>query len=230
MSVSIFPRHRASTSHVSSLLVTGKANDLEKAGRPPAHRARGALSVAAGVLAFSGGPVSADVTCPTVNPLNGAVPPAPSPGVDWQGCNLAYAAQYGADLANANLSQAILTGANPGNENLANANLAHADLTNAVIEYGTLPGANLTDASLTNADLEGTSWSGADLTHASLAGANLSYGTLTTATVTGTNLTGANLTAEAGFAVTGTPSSLPAHWSLRYHILMGQGAVLSDAP
>jgi uncharacterized protein YjbI with pentapeptide repeats len=397
-----------------------------------------ALSVAAGVLAFSGGPASAAVTCPTVNPTTGEVSPTPSAAVDWQGCYLANAALSGADLANADLSQALLTGANLGNanldganlglsdlqgatltgasldgtalsgsvlnlvisggisgtpaslpanwvladsylagpaaelanaslngadlagddllgadltdaslgdadlkgtdlyaatlattdlagadldgtdlyganlgkanltsavltgadlgatafdgaalakvksgaitgmpaslpdnwtlaagylagpdadlsgasmdsadlvgadlagadlsgasaRNLGDANLTDANLTNAIIEYGSFSGANLTDANLTHADLYRTTFYGADLTHASLADANLTDGTLSVATLTGTNLAGANLTGVAGWALTGTPSSLPAHWSLRDYCLIGPGALLSGA-
>jgi uncharacterized protein YjbI with pentapeptide repeats len=187
-----------------------------------------ALSVAAGALAFSGGPASADVTdvnCPTVtNGTTGTVSPAPTPGVDWQGCDLAYADLGGADLANANLSQANLLGAQ-----LTNANLTNANLTSAELAVGIFSGTNLTDADLAHADLGGAGFAGADLTHASLAGANLSWATLAGATVTGTNLTGATLAHVSGSALTGTPSSLPAHWVLRYRMLIGPSADLPDA-
>ena len=46
------------------------------------------------------------------------------------------------------------------------------------------------------------------------------------ATLTGTNLTGANLTGVDAWGLTGTPSSLPAHWSLRDYCLIGPGADL----
>ena len=184
-----------------------------------------ALSVAAGAFALSGGPASADVTCPTVTGGTiGTVSPAPTPGVDWQGCNLAYADLGGADLANANLNQANLLGAQ-----LTNANLTDADLANAELAVGIFNGTNLTDADLAHADLGGAVFGGADLTHANLADTNLSWATLAGVTATGTNLTGATLAHVAGYALAGTPSSLPAHWLLRYHMLIGPSADLPDA-
>jgi uncharacterized protein YjbI with pentapeptide repeats len=185
-----------------------------------------ALSVAAGVIAFSAGSASADVTCPTVTGgTTGTVSPAPTPGADWQGCNLAYADLGGADLANANLNQANLMGAQ-----LTNANLTDADLTSAVLGNAIVDSVNLTDANLANADLRQTSFWGSDLTDANVADADMAAATLTSATVTGADLTGANLSGVSGFDLNGTPSSLPAHWSVRYHDLMGPGANLSDVP
>jgi uncharacterized protein YjbI with pentapeptide repeats len=166
MSLSAFPQRRASTPPFSALAPSHReANDLEKADRPPARRARGAQR-GGRAFALSGGPASADVTCPTVTGGTiGTVSPAPTPGVDWQGCNLAYADLGGADPANANLADT-----------------------------------------------------------------NLSWATLAGVTVTGTNLTGGTLAHMAGYALTGTPSSLPAHWLLRYHMLIGPSADLPDAP
>ena len=186
-----------------------------------------AISVAAGALVFSGGHASADVVinCPTVTGgTTGTVSPAPTPGVDWQGCDLAYADLGGADLANANLSQANLLGAQ-----LTNANLTDANLANAELAVGIFNGTNLTGADLAHADLGGAGFGGADLTHANLADANLSWATLAGVTVTGTDLTGATLAHVAGSALTGTPSSLPARWVLRYHMLIGPSADLPDA-
>src|SRR5262249_36860469 len=68
------------------------------------------LGVTAATLALSGGPASAAVPCPTIDPTTRAVSPAPAPGVDWQGCNLATAIMTGANLANANLAGANLLG------------------------------------------------------------------------------------------------------------------------
>jgi hypothetical protein len=45
--------------------------------------------------------------------------------------------------------------------------------------------------------------------------------------VTGTDPTGAILTGVEGWFLTGTPSSLPAHRSVRYDDLMGPGANLT---
>ena len=69
-----------------------------------------------------------------------------------------------ADLSEANLSKAYLSGAN-----LSRANLLRADLSKAY-----LSGANLSGANLLRADLRGAYLSGADLRGANLSGANLS--------------------------------------------------------
>jgi uncharacterized protein YjbI with pentapeptide repeats len=185
-----------------------------------------ALSVAAGVFAFSGGPASADVTCPTVaGGTTGTVSPAPTPGVDWQGCNLAYADLGGADLANANLSQANLMGVQ-----LTNANLTNADLTSAGMAGAIVDNTNLTNADLAHAELGGAViGGGADLTNASLADANLTWATVAGVTMTGANLTGADLFRVVGYDWTGTPSSLPAHWLLRDRYLLGPDAELFGA-
>jgi uncharacterized protein YjbI with pentapeptide repeats len=171
------------------------------AGRPLIVLA--ALGVAAAALVFSGGPASADVTCPTVSTADGEVSPTPSAGVDWQGCDLADAALSGADLANANLSQATLTSANLGNADLDGANLGQANLTDAV----------LTSADLGNAALGGSILAGVrsggigifpfpvslpdqwSLAAGYLLGpdADLEGASLFRAEISGANLTGANL-------------------------------------
>src|ERR1035437_7262312 len=107
----------------------------------------------------------------------------PSPGVNWSGCNLAYANLYGANLTNANLDGAYLTSAN-----LTNANLTYANLTGAILRSANLIGTNLTNANLTGANL-----TGANLRSATLYGTDLSYANLRSANLTGANLTYANL-------------------------------------
>lgn len=160
-----------------------------------------ALGVTAAMLAASGGPASAAVTCPTVDPVTGAVSPAPGPGADWQGCVLTNAYLYGAVLTNANLAGA----------DLSNANLFGADLTGA-----TLAGAGLTGATL----------SGAVLNNADLTGANLASTALDGAFLDGTTLT---MVRSGG--ITGNPTALPANWilatSLTGGYLAGPGADFS---
>ncbi len=79
----------------------------------------------------------------------------------------------GANLAGANLTEAILIKAN-----LAGANLTEANLTEAILIKAILSGANLCKADLSGANLSGANlWSaklrGADLRGADLSGANL---------------------------------------------------------
>jgi hypothetical protein len=95
-------------------------------------------------------PTASAVACPTVGaaPIF-AVTPAPSPGVNWSGCNLNNA-NLSANLSGANLSNASLVGASLVGANLTGADLSGADLTNA-----SLVGTNLTGANLTGVDLSG---------------------------------------------------------------------------
>jgi uncharacterized protein YjbI with pentapeptide repeats len=102
------------------------------------------LGVTAAMLAFSGGPASAAVSCPTVDSVTGAVSPAPGPGADLQGCDLRNANLFGGDLTGANLAGADLTGAT-----LTAARLANADLTGATLASAALDGAFLDGATLT---------------------------------------------------------------------------------
>ena len=99
------------------------------------------------------------------------------------GANLA-----GADLSHANLTQAVLASANLAGADLSHANLGGADLGGADLHYAILVGANLYYAKLTGMDL-----TGANLTGANLAGADLARMDLTGANLTGANLTGADL-------------------------------------
>ena len=103
----------------------------------------------------------------------------------YLGCaNLTHAILYGADLHGADLIDADLTGAN-----LYSADLTYADLT-----YAALHGANLIDADLTGAILYGADLTYADLTYAALTVAILSNADLTNADLTYADLYGANLT------------------------------------
>ncbi|WP_202844746.1 pentapeptide repeat-containing protein [Luteimonas saliphila] len=91
------------------------------------------------------------------------------------------AVKAGANLSNANLSDANLRGANLSNANLSDANLSNANLSDA-----NLRGANLSDANLRGANL-----SNANLSDANLRGANLSNANLIDANLRGANLRGA---------------------------------------
>jgi uncharacterized protein YjbI with pentapeptide repeats len=146
------------------------------------------------------------VTCPTVNPLTGAVTPAPIANVvDWSGCDLTGANLSKAALESANLSGANLSGANLTGAAMADANLTGANLTSATLTDGTYPPAyqgnytdlsltNLTDANLTGADLTGANLPGARLTGANLTGANLTGARMVNLTgLSGADLTGADL-------------------------------------
>ena len=98
-----------------------------------------------------------------------------------------------ADLSEANLSKAYLSGAN-----LSRANLLRADLSKAYLSGANLSGANLlradlSEAYLSGADLRGANLIKADLWRAYLSGASLKGAYLSGADLRGANLSGANL-------------------------------------
>jgi uncharacterized protein YjbI with pentapeptide repeats len=162
------------------------------------------VAITCGGLAATGGTAeAATVTCPTVSG-SGALTPAPSPGVDWAGCDLGAA-----NLAGANLSGANLSGVRLLSGNLTGATLTGANLTGADVAY----------ANLTNADLTGADLTGADLAAATLAKANL----------TDANLTGTTLTDVSSGEVTGIPADLPANWTMLSGYLAGPTARLDLA-
>ncbi len=157
------------------------------------------------------GVLAATVTCPTVNPGGGAVSPAPAPGVDWSGCDLADASLglanlTGADLSGANLTHAALVLANLTSVNLNGANLSSADVRSATLTGAELTGATLTG--ITSGKVTGTpaalpaNWlvvagylagPAANLSSAQLMSANLANADLADATLVGANLNGADL-------------------------------------
>src|ERR1700683_1274661 len=119
----------------------------------PAGRILSAVAAAAMVaamLAFAG-PASAAVTCPTVGPVSHLVTPAPSPGVDWSGCDLTNADLNRADLAGANLSQAVLPDADLENANLDNVSLGQANLSGDALAAASLQGTAMSGDNLTGA-------------------------------------------------------------------------------
>jgi uncharacterized protein YjbI with pentapeptide repeats len=131
-------------------------------------------------------------------------------------------------------------GANLTGANLTGANLAGADLTGATLTGVTSGGITGTPAALPagwilvdgyligpGANLSGANLTGANLTNATLANGNLTNATLTGANLTGADLTGATLTGVISGGLTGTPTALPAGWSIVAGYLMGPGANLT---
>ena len=143
------------------------------------------------------------------------------PGADLHGANLVSLRLNGADLSGADLSDTDLVDAS-----LASANLTSADLSGA-----SASNLNLTGASLGQANLDGAILDSANLTDAAMTGANLTDVSLDDSTLTGASLAGATLTGAAGQGLTGTPASLPTHWSVVGGFLIGPGAgtYLTDA-
>lgn len=232
-------------------------------------------AVTAGTVVLWSGAASA-VTCPTVARGTGTVTPAPAPGVDWSGCDLAGANLSGADLSGANLSGANLQRANLTGSNLSgadmrdssidNAELTDADLNGTIMQgiYSVLgvtsggitgipaslpgvswepthlidgylagPDVNLDGADLASADLAGidfqaATFNGADLANANLTGASVD-GDLAGANLSGTDLADAYLAGVSSGGITGTPSTLPANWRLIDGYLIGPDAQVTRA-
>jgi uncharacterized protein YjbI with pentapeptide repeats len=158
-------------------------------------------AVLAGSLAVDAAPANAaNPNCPTVDPTTGAVTPPPTPGVDWDTCN----------LTDANLTSATLN----------TANLSNANLTSA----------NLTSANLTSADLDGATLTSANLSSAVLSDAFLNDAVLTDANIASANFSGASLTdVISGGLTSATPPTLPAGFELLDAFLVGPGVDLTDA-
>ena len=92
-------------------------------------------------------------------------------GADLSDANLSDANLLGADLSDANLSWANLLGANLSDANLSDANLSWANLSGANLSRANLLGADLSDANLSWANLSDANLSGANLSDANLLGA-----------------------------------------------------------
>jgi uncharacterized protein YjbI with pentapeptide repeats len=99
-----------------------------------------------------------------------------------------------ARLVNADLSRAVLDGANLKRADLSKAQLSHATLQGADLESATLILADLLGAVLNEANLSGASFFGAFLFGTRLKSANLSGANLLGATLMGADLTSADLT------------------------------------
>jgi uncharacterized protein YjbI with pentapeptide repeats/outer membrane protein assembly factor BamB len=183
------------------------------------------VSIAA-VLTLAGGALTTSsefafaqsVSCPTVDPSTGITTPAPGPGTDWSGCDLAGADFEGDTLTAADLAGANVTGTSFWKANLAGADLAGASAGNANLMQANLASTNLTAVDLSTATLAGTEsgeitashapaalpqgWTfidgylvgpDADLDNADLAGANLSNDDFNDVQMNGANLSGTDL-------------------------------------
>jgi uncharacterized protein YjbI with pentapeptide repeats len=134
------------------------------------------------------------VSCPTVNPVTGAVSPPPTQGVDWSGCDLSHAGLGSFDLTGANFSDAKLTDASFRLSTLINANLSGANLS----------GTSFNDVILTNGNLANATVTSDDFSNAALAGTNLTGVDLSAATLDGVT--------SGGIGVSHGPSAVPAGW------------------
>ena len=123
------------------------------------------------------------------NTITLTVEAAVSCGVSLANANLSWAILTGADLEGANLEGADLSWAHLEGANLEDANLEDANLAWANLEDANLKGAILKGAKLEGADLSWANLEGADLTNA-----NLEYAILYSANLDGSFITGANLT------------------------------------
>jgi uncharacterized protein YjbI with pentapeptide repeats len=111
--------------------------------------------------------------------------------LDW--CRVDCANLSGANLSDADLSDANLRGANLSDANLRDANLRGANLSDANLRGANLRGANLSGANLSDADLSDANLRGANLSDANLRGANLRDANLSGADLSGANLSDADL-------------------------------------
>jgi uncharacterized protein YjbI with pentapeptide repeats len=186
-----------------------------------------AVGLAAWTITAAATAAHAAVTCPAVNSSTGAVTPSPSPGVDWNGCDLASAYMPQADLAGANLQNANLTGAYLPNANLASANLSDAtlshatiagdDLSRAVMTAADLLVADVSGAKLESVDLAGASAWGAHFTGAGAENANLQSMNLDEADLTSADLFGASLSGATTSGTTWINAICPNGASANYY-------------
>ncbi len=176
------------------------------------------------------------VQCPTVDPTTGAVTPAPTPGVDWAGCDLQFANFTNADLDHADFKGALMENVILSGANLTDADveavingslLVGTDAAGATFIHGDLSGCDLKDADFTGADLQGIDLMQGAMTDAKFDNANLKDTTIVLEPMDGADLTGATLTGVSSFDDTGTPT-LPANWQLTGGILFGPGASLAN--
>ncbi len=121
----------------------------------------------------------------------------------------------GADLSGLNLSERVLNGTNFTGANLAGTNFQFASTVGALFDA-------INGTGIVGADTIGTGQvlNGRLITaHPDLRGANLE----------GVDLSNVDLTGSRSGGITGTPSALPANWSLVSGFLIGPGADLSGA-
>jgi uncharacterized protein YjbI with pentapeptide repeats len=127
------------------------------------------------------------------------------PDADLADATMFWASISGADLASADLSDAVLEDANVSYANLAGANLNGADLTNASVYH-------------------------ADLTSADLVNAGLSYGNLDYANFTTANLTGADLRYSEDTGATWSDTTCPDGTNSDQHAPLGCTTPLDKTP
>ena len=112
---------------------------------------------------------------------------------DLSGANLREANLSWADLSRANLREANLREANLSGADLSRANLREANLREANLSWADLSGANLREANLSRTNLREADLSWADLGEANLREANLREAILSEADLSEADLSGANL-------------------------------------
>ena len=109
----------------------------------------------AGVVGIAGtGVARAAIDCPTVASGTGLVTPAPTPGVDWSGCDLSGANLNEADLTNVDLAGADLENVSLYGAQIVNDNLTHTNLENDTIQDSTITDTNLTGANISLAFID----------------------------------------------------------------------------
>ena len=96
---------------------------------------------------------------------------APVPRINWQNCRLDGAQYMSADLTHADVSGALLRGANLSGTLFIDANIEYVDFSGADLSYVQLNRARMKGANLQNADLTHAVFTGADLSFAILRGA-----------------------------------------------------------
>jgi uncharacterized protein YjbI with pentapeptide repeats len=114
-------------------------------------------------------------------------------GADLSGAALSAADLIGADLSRARLIKTDFTGANLSQARLIKADLTEANFNRAELSWADLSEASLNQAYVGEANLSGANLSGACLNLANLSGANLSRADLSGADLSGADLTYANL-------------------------------------
>jgi uncharacterized protein YjbI with pentapeptide repeats/outer membrane protein assembly factor BamB len=170
------------------------------------------LTLAGGALTTSSGLAFAQsVSCPTVDPSTGITTPAPGPGTDWSGCDLAGASLDSYNLAGTDFSGANLAGATFRLSTLTNANLSAANLTGTSFDSAVLTGADLAGATVTDDDFDSVIATSTDL-----AGDNLSAASLD------------NIT-SGGISASDAPAEMPSGWTYTVGYLVGSTANLLDA-
>ncbi len=144
--------------------------------------------------------------CPTVDPVTREVTPKPTGAVNWSGCDVSHGSLANANLFEANLDGANLAGAYLFKANIGRAHLSGTDFTNAVLTEADLGGNDLRTTILVGASFRKTSFyrsdlSGLDLTkvsaYPSLLECNLSFANLENTNLSGMSLAQTNLTSTS---------------------------------